>query len=94
MASAKRHASSRTLGNVLFIAETHKRVQIKYCSPTVIWFNLFHISVTGKDARLYVYRLSTLKRGIEERQLVRTKCDSRENKLEKTKGRKNINLGL
>uniref|UniRef100_A0A8C2DBA8 GTPase-activating Rap/Ran-GAP domain-like protein 3 n=1 Tax=Cyprinus carpio TaxID=7962 RepID=A0A8C2DBA8_CYPCA len=40
----------------------------------------------GKDARLYVYRLSTLKRGIEERQLVRTKCDSRENKLEKTKG--------
>ncbi|XP_005171944.1 GTPase-activating Rap/Ran-GAP domain-like protein 3 isoform X2 [Danio rerio] len=40
----------------------------------------------GKDARLYVYRLSTLKQGIEERQLVRTKCDSRENKLEKTKG--------
>ncbi|XP_030633829.1 LOW QUALITY PROTEIN: GTPase-activating Rap/Ran-GAP domain-like protein 3 [Chanos chanos] len=40
----------------------------------------------GKDARLYVYRLSALKRGIEERQLVRTKCDSRENKLEKTKG--------
>uniref|UniRef100_A0A3B1J4L5 GTPase-activating Rap/Ran-GAP domain-like protein 3 n=1 Tax=Astyanax mexicanus TaxID=7994 RepID=A0A3B1J4L5_ASTMX len=40
----------------------------------------------GKDARLYVYRLSTLKRGIEERQLVRTKCDSRENKLEKTRG--------
>ncbi|XP_026777355.2 GTPase-activating Rap/Ran-GAP domain-like protein 3 isoform X4 [Pangasianodon hypophthalmus] len=40
----------------------------------------------GKDARLYVYKLSTLKRGIEERQLVRTKCDSRENKLEKTKG--------
>ncbi|XP_051973418.1 GTPase-activating Rap/Ran-GAP domain-like protein 3 isoform X3 [Xyrauchen texanus] len=40
----------------------------------------------GKDARLYVYRLSMLKRGIEERQLVRTKCDSRENKLEKTKG--------
>uniref|UniRef100_A0A672RL02 GTPase-activating Rap/Ran-GAP domain-like protein 3 n=1 Tax=Sinocyclocheilus grahami TaxID=75366 RepID=A0A672RL02_SINGR len=40
----------------------------------------------GKDARLYVYRLSSLKRGIEERQLVRTKCDSRENKLEKTKG--------
>ena len=42
--------------------------------------------ISGKDARLYVYRLSTLKRGIEERQLVRTKCDSRENKLEKTRG--------
>ncbi|XP_031715720.1 GTPase-activating Rap/Ran-GAP domain-like protein 3 isoform X2 [Anarrhichthys ocellatus] len=40
----------------------------------------------GKDARLYVYRLSTLKRGLEEKQLVRSKCDSRENKLEKTKG--------
>ncbi|XP_069025004.1 GTPase-activating Rap/Ran-GAP domain-like protein 3 isoform X1 [Embiotoca jacksoni] len=40
----------------------------------------------GKDARLYVFRLSTIKRGLEERQLVRTKCDSRENKLEKTKG--------
>ncbi|XP_029941338.1 GTPase-activating Rap/Ran-GAP domain-like protein 3 isoform X3 [Salarias fasciatus] len=40
----------------------------------------------GKDARLYVFRLSTMKRGLEERQLVRSKCDSRENKLEKTKG--------
>ncbi|XP_042158498.1 GTPase-activating Rap/Ran-GAP domain-like protein 3 isoform X5 [Oncorhynchus tshawytscha] len=42
--------------------------------------------IDGKDARLYVFRLSMLKRGLEERQLVRTKCDSRENKLEKTKG--------
>ncbi|XP_008324017.1 GTPase-activating Rap/Ran-GAP domain-like protein 3 isoform X2 [Cynoglossus semilaevis] len=40
----------------------------------------------GKDARLYVFRLGALKRGLEERQLVRSKCDSRENKLEKTKG--------
>ncbi|XP_029372163.1 GTPase-activating Rap/Ran-GAP domain-like protein 3 isoform X2 [Echeneis naucrates] len=40
----------------------------------------------GKDARIYVFRLSMLKRGLEERQLVRSKCDSRENKLEKTKG--------
>ncbi|CAJ1070197.1 GTPase-activating Rap/Ran-GAP domain-like protein 3 isoform X2 [Xyrichtys novacula] len=40
----------------------------------------------GKDARLYVFRLSSLKRGLEEKQLVRSKCDSRENKLEKTKG--------
>ncbi|XP_028273638.1 GTPase-activating Rap/Ran-GAP domain-like protein 3 isoform X2 [Parambassis ranga] len=40
----------------------------------------------GKDARLYVFRLSTIKRGLEERQLVRSKCDCRENKLEKTKG--------
>ena len=43
-------------------------------------------SLTGKDARLYVFRLSVLRRGLEERQLVRAKCDSRENKLEKTKG--------
>uniref|UniRef100_A0A669EIZ3 GTPase-activating Rap/Ran-GAP domain-like protein 3 n=1 Tax=Oreochromis niloticus TaxID=8128 RepID=A0A669EIZ3_ORENI len=40
----------------------------------------------GKDARLYVFRLSTIKKGLEERQLIRGKCDSRENKLEKTKG--------
>ncbi|XP_051906554.1 GTPase-activating Rap/Ran-GAP domain-like protein 3 isoform X3 [Hippocampus zosterae] len=40
----------------------------------------------GKDARLYVFRLSTLKRGLEEQQQARGKCDSRENKLEKTKG--------
>ncbi|XP_049594291.1 GTPase-activating Rap/Ran-GAP domain-like protein 3 isoform X1 [Syngnathus scovelli] len=40
----------------------------------------------GKDARLYVFRLSTLRRGLEERQQARGKCDSRENKLEKTKG--------
>ncbi|XP_056445089.1 GTPase-activating Rap/Ran-GAP domain-like protein 3 isoform X3 [Gadus chalcogrammus] len=40
----------------------------------------------GKDARLYVFRLSSLKRGLEEKQAVRSKCDSRENKLEKTKG--------
>ncbi|XP_076140081.1 GTPase-activating Rap/Ran-GAP domain-like protein 3 isoform X4 [Alosa pseudoharengus] len=39
-----------------------------------------------KDARLYVFRLSVLRRGLEERQLVRGKCDCRENKLEKTKG--------
>uniref|UniRef100_H3CPX3 GTPase-activating Rap/Ran-GAP domain-like protein 3 n=1 Tax=Tetraodon nigroviridis TaxID=99883 RepID=H3CPX3_TETNG len=40
----------------------------------------------GKDARLYVFRLRALRRGMEEKQLVRSKCDSRENKLEKTKG--------
>ncbi|XP_061118837.1 GTPase-activating Rap/Ran-GAP domain-like protein 3 isoform X1 [Conger conger] len=40
----------------------------------------------GKDARLYVFRLSTLKRGLEEKQPIRSKYDSRENKLEKTKG--------
>nr|XP_023663723.1 GTPase-activating Rap/Ran-GAP domain-like protein 3 isoform X1 [Paramormyrops kingsleyae] len=39
----------------------------------------------GKDARLYVFRLSSLSRGLDG-QLVRTKYDSRENKLEKTKG--------
>nr|XP_015798529.2 GTPase-activating Rap/Ran-GAP domain-like protein 3 isoform X5 [Nothobranchius furzeri] len=40
----------------------------------------------GKDARLYVFRLSVIKKDLEERQLVRGKCDCRENKLEKTKG--------
>lgn len=46
----------------------------------------FMLFVAGKDARLYVFRLRALKRGLEEKQLVRGKCDSRENKLEKTKG--------
>lgn len=41
---------------------------------------------SGKDARLYVFRLRVLRRGVEEKQLVRSKCDSRESKLEKTKG--------
>lgn len=62
-----------------------------------IWFNFNYLmsnlnSFAGKDARLYVYRLGTLKRGIEERQLVRTKYDSRENKLEKTKGTKDLSI--
>ncbi|XP_077162764.1 GTPase-activating Rap/Ran-GAP domain-like protein 3 isoform X2 [Paroedura picta] len=39
----------------------------------------------GKDARLLVFRLSALRKGIEARQ-AKSKCDSRENKLEKTKG--------
>lgn len=47
---------------------------------------MFVVFLPGKDARLYVFRLRTLKRGLEEKQLVRSKCDSRENKLEKTKG--------
>lgn len=34
-----------------------------------------------------MFRLGTIKKGLEERQLVRGKCDSRENKLEKTKGK-------
>ncbi|XP_058861295.1 GTPase-activating Rap/Ran-GAP domain-like protein 3 isoform X2 [Acipenser ruthenus] len=40
----------------------------------------------GKDARLFVFRLSAIKKGLEDKQLVRSKYDSRENKLEKTKG--------
>ncbi|XP_019584162.2 GTPase-activating Rap/Ran-GAP domain-like protein 3 isoform X4 [Rhinolophus sinicus] len=40
----------------------------------------------GKDARLFVFRLSAVQRGMESKQAVRSKCDCRENKLEKTKG--------
>uniref|UniRef100_A0A8D0Y9E1 GTPase-activating Rap/Ran-GAP domain-like protein 3 n=3 Tax=Sus scrofa TaxID=9823 RepID=A0A8D0Y9E1_PIG len=39
----------------------------------------------GKDARLFVFRLSAVQRGVEGK-AVRGKCDCRENKLEKTKG--------
>ncbi|XP_062929502.1 GTPase-activating Rap/Ran-GAP domain-like protein 3 isoform X1 [Mobula hypostoma] len=40
----------------------------------------------GKDARLFVFRLSTIRRAVEERQLVKSKADCKDNKLEKTKG--------
>ncbi|XP_078497972.1 GTPase-activating Rap/Ran-GAP domain-like protein 3 [Lissotriton helveticus] len=39
----------------------------------------------GKEARLYVFRLSTIRKGLEDN-IVKTKYDCRENKLEKTKG--------
>ncbi|XP_078406074.1 GTPase-activating Rap/Ran-GAP domain-like protein 3 isoform X6 [Cetorhinus maximus] len=40
----------------------------------------------GKDARLFVFRLSAIKKALEEKQLVRSKSDCKDNKLEKTKG--------
>ncbi|XP_054440330.1 GTPase-activating Rap/Ran-GAP domain-like protein 3 isoform X1 [Pteronotus mesoamericanus] len=40
----------------------------------------------GKDARLFVFRLSAVQKGIEGKQAARSRCDCRENKLEKTKG--------
>ncbi|XP_037653261.1 GTPase-activating Rap/Ran-GAP domain-like protein 3 isoform X3 [Choloepus didactylus] len=40
----------------------------------------------GKDARLFVFRLSTVQKDIEGEQTVKSKYDCRENKLEKTKG--------
>ncbi|XP_049630087.1 GTPase-activating Rap/Ran-GAP domain-like protein 3 isoform X1 [Suncus etruscus] len=40
----------------------------------------------GKDARLFVFRLSAVQRGLEGKQGPRSKCDCRDNKLEKTKG--------
>ncbi|XP_042193199.1 GTPase-activating Rap/Ran-GAP domain-like protein 3 [Callorhinchus milii] len=40
----------------------------------------------GKDARLFVFRLSAIGKVVEERQVARTKADCKDNKLEKTKG--------
>ncbi|CAJ0952417.1 unnamed protein product [Ranitomeya imitator] len=40
----------------------------------------------GKDARLYVFRLSTIRKDLEDNQVPRNKYECRENKLEKTKG--------
>ncbi|XP_038601443.1 GTPase-activating Rap/Ran-GAP domain-like protein 3 isoform X1 [Tachyglossus aculeatus] len=40
----------------------------------------------GKDSRLFVFRLSTVRKGIEDKQVAKSKSDCRENKLEKTKG--------
>lgn len=44
------------------------------------------LSSPGKDARLFVFRLSAVQKGIEGKQAVKSKCECRENKLEKTKG--------
>nr|XP_045003997.1 GTPase-activating Rap/Ran-GAP domain-like protein 3 isoform X3 [Jaculus jaculus] len=40
----------------------------------------------GKDARIFVFRLSAVQKGLEGRQAGRSRSDCRENKLEKTKG--------
>ncbi|XP_068938802.1 GTPase-activating Rap/Ran-GAP domain-like protein 3 isoform X1 [Petaurus breviceps papuanus] len=40
----------------------------------------------GKDARLFVFRLSSVRKDVEGRHVVKSKYDCRENKLEKTKG--------
>ncbi|XP_034350688.1 GTPase-activating Rap/Ran-GAP domain-like protein 3 isoform X1 [Arvicanthis niloticus] len=40
----------------------------------------------GKDARLFVFRLSTVQKGLDGRQTGKSRSDCRENKLEKTKG--------
>ncbi|XP_064891371.1 GTPase-activating Rap/Ran-GAP domain-like protein 3 isoform X9 [Columba livia] len=40
----------------------------------------------GKDSRLLVFRLSAVKKYIETKQMIRSKHDCRENKLERTKG--------
>ncbi|TSP36073.1 GTPase-activating Rap/Ran-GAP domain-like protein 3 [Bagarius yarrelli] len=76
-------ADSPTLPPVQVIDKTLSVKQMHVLEPQDL---LIMRADKGKDSRLYVYKLSALKRGIEERQLVRTKCDSRENKLEKTKG--------
>lgn len=41
---------------------------------------------SGKDSRLLVFRLSAVQKGIETKQMIRSKYDCRENKLERTKG--------
>ncbi|XP_017693917.1 PREDICTED: GTPase-activating Rap/Ran-GAP domain-like protein 3 isoform X1 [Lepidothrix coronata] len=40
----------------------------------------------GKDSRLLVFRLSAVQKDIETKQIIRSKYDCRENKLERTKG--------
>ncbi|KAG8512798.1 LOW QUALITY PROTEIN: GTPase-activating Rap/Ran-GAP domain-like protein 3, partial [Galemys pyrenaicus] len=40
----------------------------------------------GKEARLFVFRLSVVQKGIASKQAARSRCDCRDNKLEKTKG--------
>lgn len=58
--------------------------------PTLVcvsdWeYSAFSLS-PGKDARLFVFRLSAVQKGLDGRQTGRSRSDCRENKLEKTKG--------
>lgn len=46
----------------------------------------------GKDARLFVFRLSSVHKAIEGKQAVKSKCDCRDNKLEKTKGNRSLRI--
>lgn len=55
-----------------------------FTSPSISRSVRFHSP--GKDARLFVFRLSAVQRAIEGKQAARGRCDCRGNKLEKTKG--------
>nr|XP_060466446.1 GTPase-activating Rap/Ran-GAP domain-like protein 3 [Panthera onca] len=46
----------------------------------------------GKDARLFVFRLSAVHKAVEGKQAVKGKCDCRDNKLEKTKGDRSLRI--
>lgn len=67
-------------------------VHLPWESQQVIWL-LYPIPSSalsslspGKDARLFVFRLSAVQKGLDSRQTGRSRSDCRENKLEKTKG--------
>ncbi|XP_063792024.1 GTPase-activating Rap/Ran-GAP domain-like protein 3 isoform X2 [Pseudophryne corroboree] len=68
------------------IAVFDKSLQIKQIHVLEILDLLIARADKGKDARLYVFRLSTIKKGLEDKQVPRNKYECRENKLEKTKG--------
>ncbi|XP_075041790.1 GTPase-activating Rap/Ran-GAP domain-like protein 3 isoform X2 [Mixophyes fleayi] len=63
-----------------------KSLQIKQMHVLEILDLLIARADKGKDARLYVFRLSAIKKGLEDKQVPRNKYECRENKLEKTKG--------
>lgn len=68
------------------IAVFDKTLQIKQMHVLEMLDLLLTRVDKGKDARLYVFRLSTIRKGLEDKQIPRNKYECRENKLEKTKG--------
>ncbi|XP_018417580.1 PREDICTED: GTPase-activating Rap/Ran-GAP domain-like protein 3 isoform X3 [Nanorana parkeri] len=68
------------------IAVFDKTLQIKQMHVLEMLDLLLTRVDKGKDARLYVFRLSAIRKGLEDKQIPRTKYECRENKLEKTRG--------
>uniref|UniRef100_A0A8C8VDQ9 GTPase-activating Rap/Ran-GAP domain-like protein 3 n=1 Tax=Pelusios castaneus TaxID=367368 RepID=A0A8C8VDQ9_9SAUR len=63
-----------------------KTLQVKQMHVLEAFDLLITRADKGKDSRLLVFRMSAVRRGIEAKQMAKSKYDCRENKLEKTRG--------
>lgn len=61
-------------------------VLISNCHVLFLTSFFLVLSMSGKDSRILVFRLSAIQKAIETEKMIRSKYDCRENKLERTKG--------